>query len=108
MTNDTNEQTYKNVISGIIESGTFNYLLNFNAIRLNDVKLISRFNHSGIIAEQNIIRNLEEIINGNAIKLEKIKFNKASLKEVLKNRKSVRDLFIFLLELKKYERKGWY
>ncbi len=91
VTNGTNEQTYKNVISGTLESETFNYLLNFNAIRLNDVKSINRFNHSGIIAEQNSIRNLEEIINDNAIKLEKIKLNNASLKEVLKNRKSVRD-----------------
>jgi SagB-type dehydrogenase family enzyme len=91
LVNGSNSKIYQNIISGNIESNTFNYLLNLGSMRISDIKSINEYNYSGLSIEKNSYRYMEEILDEDTITLPSTKTNKGKFQKALTERKSVRD-----------------
>lgn len=95
VSNTNNQVIFNKIISGKISTPIFDYLMNLQIYRINDVRSISEYNFGNIslqIAEE---LHMEELEDDKTIKLPDIKrtrkINKFSLINALQKRESVRN-----------------
>lgn len=95
ITNTNNQVIYNKIISGKTSTPMFDYLMNFQTTRINDVRSISEYNYGNISLQIAESLEMEEIVDDKTIKLPEIKkvraLKKFTLMDSLESRESVRD-----------------
>lgn len=95
ITNTNNQVIFNKIVSEKTLTPMFDYLMNFQITRINDVRSLSEYNYGNISLQIAESLSMEEIVDDKTIKLpeeKKVKvLKKATLFSALEKRKSVRN-----------------